>query len=408
MADFVPGNIIQTPDFGQMAQGYVQQYRQEEAAKNKFLDEFDKKQGLYLDGYKPAVQESWNNVQSVMDLVAEDDSPENRRKLKEAYGEYSTAAGTAQYLSDEYRKNIAAYKADPAKFAVNSDEFLDISNDYKLRKRTRGEMLDEVNNPFFIQRSSKYQLLNPYDQAKQLVSDSKMKLPDFYNAQGQLNRGALRAYAEKRARAQVNALPDNVERAMVWGAPKEGYPEVNSIEDLQMISALDDELKQSFVDRYVDELTNNYMDLIASQVKIDNDKDSKLMSLTPYESTRVIEAEAGTGEEGPKNVEFQSFEKPLSGSLKNIVGFGFNQEGKMLIEEVIQTETKSRGKTIKNKENVIREANPNEKAQINGILRKDYGISISEKSVSSQEQSTGDGLSDEEYNQWLKDKGLDG
>jgi hypothetical protein len=175
-----------------------------------------------------------------------------------------------------------------------------------------------------------------------------------------------------------------------------------------MISALDDELKQSFVDRYVDELTNNYMDLIASQVKIDNDKDSKLMSLTPYESTRVIEAEAGTGEEGPKNVEFQSFEKPLSGSLKNIVGFGFNQEGKMLIEEVIQTETKSRGKTIKNKENVIREANPNEKAQINGILRKDYGISISEKSVSSQEQSTGDGLSDEEYNQWLKDKGLDG
>ena len=339
MADFVPGNIIQTPDFGQMAQGYVQQYRQEEAAKNQFLDEFDKKQGLYLDGYKPAVQESWDNVQSVMDLVAENDSPENRRKLKEAYGEYSTSAGTAQYLSDEYRKNIAAYKADPAKFAVNSDEFLDISNDYKLRKRTRGEMLDEVNNPFFIQRSSKYQLLNPYDQAKQLVSDSKMKLPDFYNAQGQLNRGALRAYAEKRARAQVNALPDNVERAMVWGAPKEGYPEVNSIEDLQMISALDDELKQSFVDRYVDELTNNYMDLIASQVKIDNDKDSKLMSLTPYESTRVIEAEAGTGEEGPKNVEFQSFEKPLSGSLKNIVGFGLQSRMvEMLIEEVIETE----------------------------------------------------------------------
>ncbi len=408
MADFVPGNIIQTPDFGQMAQGYVQQYRQEEAAKNQFLDEFDKKQGLYLDGYKPVVQESWNNVQSVMDMVAEDDSPENRRKLKEAYGEYSTAAGTAQYLSDEYRKNIAAYKADPAKFAVSSDEFLDISNDYKLRKRTRGEMLDEVNNPFFIQRSSKYQLLNPYDQAKQLVSDSKMKLPDFYNTQGQLNRGALRAYAERRARAQVNALPDNVERAMVWGAPKEGYPEVNSIEDLQMISGLDEDLKQSFVDRYVDELTNNYMDLIASQVKIDNDKDSKLMSLTPYESTRVIEVEAGTGEEGPENVGFQSFEKPLSGPLKNIVGFGFNQEGKMLIEEVIQIETKSRGKTIKNKENVIREANSNEEAQINGILRKDYGINISEKPVSSQEQSTGDGLSDEEYNQWLKDNGLDG
>ena len=389
MADFVPGNIIQTPDFGQMAQGYVQQYRQEEAAKNQFLDEFDKKQGLYLDGYKPAVQESWNSVQSVMDMVAENDTPENRRKLKEAYGEYSTAAGTAQYLSDEYRKSVAAYKANPTKFAVGSDEFLDLTNDYKLRKRSRNEMLDEVNNPFFLQQSIKYDLLNPYDQAKVLLSDSRMKISDFYNDEGQLNRSALRAYAEKRARAQVNALPDNVERAMVWGAPKEGYPEVNSIEDLQMISGLDEDLKQSFVDRYVDELTNNYMDLIASQVKIEGDKDSKLMSLTPYESTRVIEAEAGTGEEGPENVEFQSFEKPLSGSLKNIVGFGFNQEGKMLIEEVIEIETKSKGKTIKNKENAIREANPNEKAQINGILRKDYGIIISEKPVSSQQQTAG-------------------
>ena len=392
MADFVPGNIIQTPDFGQMAQGYVQQYRQEEAAKNKFLDDFEQKQGLYLEGYKPAVQESWNNVQSVMDMVAENDTPENRRKLKEAYGEYSTAAGTAQYLSDEYRKNIAAYKADPSKFAVNSDEFLDISNDYKLRKRTRGEMLDEVNNPFFIQRSSKYQLLNPYDQAKQLVSDSRMKLPDFYNEQGQLNRSALRAYAEKRARAQVNALPDNVERAMVWGAPKEGYPEVNSIEDLQIISGLDEDLKQSFVDRYVNELTNNYMDLVASQIKqakTDRDGDSKLMSLTPYESTRVIEAEAGTGEEGPKNVEFQAFAKPLSGTLKDVVGFGINPMGKFLVEEVVEREVRTASGKSKKKENIIREATPVETAQIKATLKKDYGISISEKSVSSQQQSTG-------------------
>ena len=385
MADFVPGNIIQTPDFGRMAQGYMQQYRQEEAAKNQFLDEFDKKQGLYLDGYKPAVQESWDNVQSVMDMVAEDDSPENRRKLKEAYGEYSTVAGTAQFLSDGYRKNVSAYKADPAKFAIGSEEFLDISDDYRLRKRTRNEMLDEVNNPFSLQRSTKYDLLNPYDQAKQLVSDSQMKLPDFYNTEGQLNQGSLRAYAERRARAQVNALPENIERAMVWGAPKEGYPEVKSIEDLQMITGLDQDLKDSFVDRYVDELTNNYMDLIAQQLKTKGKDGKDLLKLLPYESSRA--AVPGVGD--IEGVDFQAFAKPLSGTLKNAIGFGVDPMGRYLVEEVVEREVRSGRTKQKKKESVIREANPSEIAQITNALSKDYGLTISEKSVSSQEDPLG-------------------
>ena len=397
MADFVPGNIIQTPDFGQMAQGYVQQYRQEEAAKNKFLDDFEQKQGLYLDGYKPAVQESWNSVQSVMDMVAENDTPENRRKLKEAYGEYSTAAGTAQYLSDEYRKSVAAYKANPTKFAVGSDEFLDLTNDYKLRKRSRNEMLDEVNNPFFLQQSIKYDLLNPYDQAKVLLSDSRMKISDFYNDEGQLNRSALRAYAEKRARAQVNADPQNLDKAAAWGGIREGYAGgedgvITTPQELEFIQNQDEETKSGFIEKYIDELATNYVDLVASQVKqakTDRDGDSKLMSLTPYESTRVIEAEAGTGEEGPKNVEFQAFAKPLSGTLKDVVGFGINPRGKLLVEEVVEREVRTASGKSKKKENIIREATPVETAQIKATLKKDYGVAISEKSVSSQQQSTG-------------------
>ena len=382
MADFVPGNIIQTPDFGRMAQGYMQQYRQEEAAKNQFLDEFDRKEGLYLEGYKPAVQESWDNVQSVMDMVAQDDNPENRRKLKEAYGEYSTVAGTAQFLSDGYRKNISAYKADPAKFAIGSKEFLDISDDYRLRKRTRNEMLDEVNNPFSLQRSTKYDLLNPYDQSKQLVSDSQMKLPDFYNAEGQLNQGALRAYAERRARAQVNALPENIERAMVWGAPKEGYPEVKSIEDLQMITGLDQDLKDSFVDRYVDELTNNYMDLVAQQLKTE-DKDGK--DYLPLKSYNLPVPTSDPNAK-PMSIEFSVFSEPLSGNMKGIVSFGYDGDNMMVEEEKLVQKANKKDKEL---ERTIREATDSEEARIKSVLERDYGVSISEKPVSSQEDSLG-------------------
>ena len=390
MADFVPGNIIQTPDFGQMAQGYVQQYRQEEAAKNQFLDEFDKKQGLYLDGYKPAVQESWDNVQSVMDMVAEDDSPENRRKLKEAYGEYSTVAGTAQFLSDDYRTKVASYKADPTKYAIAGSDFLDMNNDYKLRKRTRGEMLEEVNNPLFLQRSIKYDLLNPYDQAKQLVSDSQMKLPDFYNAEGQLNQGALRAYAERRARAQVNADPQNIEKAMAWGGISEGYAGgqdgvINTPEELQFIQGQDEETKSMFVEKYIDELTKNYVDLIAQQLKTKGKDGKDLLKLLPYESSRV--AVPGVGD--IEGIEFQAFAKPLSGTLKNAIGFGVDPMGRYLVEEVVEREVRSGRTKQKKKESVIREANPSEIAQITNALSKDYGLTISEKSVSSQEDPLG-------------------
>jgi hypothetical protein len=246
-------------------------------------------------------------------------------------------------------------------------------------------MLDEVNNPFSLQRSTKYDLLNPYDQAKQLVSDSQMKLPDFYNTEGQLSQGALRAYAERRARAQVNALPENIERAMVWGAPKEGYPEVKSIEDLQMIKGLDQDLKDSFVDRYVDELTNNYMDLVAQQLKTKGKDGKDLLKLLPYESSRA--AVPGVGD--IEGVDFQAFAKPLSGTLKSAVGFGVDPMGRYLVEEVVEREVRSGRTKQKKKESVIREANPSEIAQITNALSKDYGLTISEKSVSSQEDPLG-------------------
>lgn len=394
MADFVARNIIQTPDFGGMAQGYLQRARQEEADKNRFLDDFDKKQGLYLEGYKPAVQESWNNVQSVMDIVAEDDSPENRRKLKEAYGNYSTVAGAAQYLSDEYRKNIAAYKADPSKFDVGGDEFLEIVDDYNLRRRTRNELLEEVNNPFFIQRSSKYQLLDPYEQARKLVSDSRMKLPDFYNDKGQLNKSALRAYAERRARARVNALPENIERAMVWGAPKEGYERVESIEDLEMISGLDEDLKQSFIDRYVYELTNDFVDLVPSQLRTSKGDGSKQKKKL---ASRDISIQAAGG----RSVKFLT----LPGKVDDIIAVGVAPDGRYYVQEIRKEEQfdENKGENVTVETEEYRPATETDLTRVASKYGNTYDLSmLYGNSVSSQS----DRNQDFDVNEYIKEKGI--
>ena len=405
MADFVAGNVIKTPDFGQMAQGYMQQYRQEEAAKNRFIDEFEEKQGIYLDGYKPAVKESWDNVQSVMDLVAENDTPETRRKLKEAYGDYTTTAGSAQFLSKDYREKVAEYKANPTKFSLNSGEFLDLTKEHQLRTRSRSEMLDEVNNPLFLSKSAKYDLLNPDTQAKSLVSTTSMKLPEFYSAQGQLDQGKLRTYGQERARAQVMADPENIAKAMTWGAIQEGYGgidgKVNTTEEMNFIEGLSEELKDSFVERYIKELTENYIALIPSKLK-SSEKGTTGIPLKTYEKPY-----SSTDDQTSTNMTFYAIAKPIAG-LKSVVGFGVSPTGEFIIEEQKEVEgiNSVSGGIEKTIEFSTRIAKDNEEARIRAMLEKDYNVSLSEKSVSSQEESSSNGMTDKEYQQWLKDNGL--
>lgn len=408
MADFVPSNIIQTPDFGKMAQNYLQQYRQEEAAKNQFIDSFEKKQGLYLEGDKPAVQEAWNNVQAVMDMVAENDTPEMRRKLREAYGEYGQLAGAAQAVASQYRDQVSAYKADPTKFAITGQEFLNSSEDYRLQRRNASDIFSAIDNPYTIQRSIKYDLMNPYDQAKSLVSDSRMKLGDFYDDQGQLNKSALRAYAEKRARAQVNALPENVEKAMAWGGIREGYAGQDGVisapEELEFIRSQDDETRARFVDAYVKELTNNYVDLVASELRgSGSQKDKKKLG----EFTDVIVA-ADVDPSGSEKTgtEISGNFLSLPSKLGDITAIGLGSDGNIYIaeekteriEKDVVTEEGLETKKIDETSRFIRRAKADEVSKIVSKYGNTYDLSLlSGNSVSSQSSESQDFNLDEYY-----------
>ena len=147
MADFVPSNIIQTPNFGELARERINRNRAEETAKNSFIDKFEKANGMYLEGDTPAVQGAWDNVQKTIDMVAENDSPEMRRKLKDVYGEYSRVAGTAQVLADQHRTQVSQYKTDPTKFAMGGSEFFDWDKDYRLQRRSYADMRSSLDNP---------------------------------------------------------------------------------------------------------------------------------------------------------------------------------------------------------------------------------------------------------------------
>ena len=387
MADFVPSNIIQTPDFGQLAQGYLQQYRQEEAAKNKYLDSFNEKQGLYLDGDRPAVQEAWNKVQSVMDMVAENDTPEMRRKLKEAYGEYGQIAGAAQVIANQYRDEVAAYKADPSKFSISGQDFLKNSEDFRLQSRSANDIFSAIDNPFALPRSIKYDLLNPTEQAKKMVSESRMKLPDFYNEEGELNKSALRAYAERRARAQVRALPENLEKAKVWGAINQDYiTGVDSPQDLDFVNnSLDEDLQLEFIEDYVTELTNSYVDLVPSSLKKTAAKDGKDGKKLKALGQNPISIQAAGGQ----TVNFLVLPRPING----ITQIGSAPDGRIFVRKEEDKEVREvvEGKIEKRKETETKEdvATQTDLARIQTAFGNTYDLSpLFENFVPSQEEET--------------------
>lgn len=406
--DFVPSNIIKTPDFGAMAQNAMQQKRQDIKEMNDWMDANKKKEGAYLEGDKPAVQDAWNLYQQQLDKYVESESREDKRAADEAYGAYVQLAGTALANADQYRTQVAAYKADPSKFSIGGQDFLSMTDEYRRTKRSANEITEAIQNPFIIPQSMKYDLANPVEQSKKMLQMSSAKIADFYNADGTLNRASARAHAEYMAEAFVNANELSVEKAMAWGGIREGLAGgedgiINSMEELEFLRNQPEEKRKGFINKYKEELVNDFMRLIPDRKRDEKDKGKDFMSLQSYDVSLPT-----SDPKSPQKSTFQSFAKPLPGSLKNIVGFGQNKLGDFLIQEVVEVERTTADGKIKERERKIRKAEPDEIAQIKNILRRDYNISFSEKSVSSQEESASEGMTDAEYQQWLKDNGLDG
>jgi len=376
--EFVPSNIIKTPDFGAMAQNAMQQKRQDINEMNNWMDSNKKKEGAYLEGDKPAVQEAWNKYQEELDRAVESGNRNERRKADEAYGAYVQVAGTALSLAEQYRSQVAAYKTDPSKFSVSGQEFLSMTDQYRRTRRNANDIAEAAQNPFVIAQSMKYDLSNPLDQAGKMVQMSAAKVKDFYDAQGNLDTDGLRKYAEELATATINANETSLEKAMAWGGVRTGYAGgedgmINSMEELEFLRNQPEEKRQEFIDSYKNELVNNYINLLSNKKTEDSGK-KKL-------ATDNVSLQAAGGED----VEFIT----LPGTLKttynvdeedgtkisvegDIIQIGAAPDGELFvtIERKVATDDYDKAGNIINK-NII-EYRPATQTEVSKIMSK-YG-----------------------------------
>ena len=113
MEEFVPSTVIQTPDFLGLAQQRQDQMKKEKAATYNYIKDYKQTGENYLEGFIPAVQSQWNQVEQAMSGVASDDNVGTRRALDNAYANYSRVAGTAKQLTESYHTNTSAFRSDP-------------------------------------------------------------------------------------------------------------------------------------------------------------------------------------------------------------------------------------------------------------------------------------------------------
>lgn len=391
--DFVPSNIIKTPDFGAMAQNAMQQKRQDIKEMNDWMDANKKKEGAYLEGDKPAVQDAWNVYQQQLDKYVESESREDKRAADEAYGAYVQLAGTALANADQYRSQVAAYKADPSKFSIGGQDFLSMTEEYRRTKRSANELTEAIQNPFIIPQSMKYDLSDPVTQSQKMLRMSSAKIADFYNEDGTLNRAAARSYAEKLATATINANETSVEKAMAWGGVRAGYAGgedgiINSMEELEFLRNQPEEVRAEFINNYQKELVDDFMRLIPNQRKKEEGTGKAKRKL----ASTSMSIQAAGGEE----VNFLVLPDRVGG----IIAVGVSPDGKYFVQEQ-KKEKKEDPETLEEVTVETEEYRPATQTELARIVSK-YGntydlSSLSGNSVSSQSSESQDFNLDEYY-----------
>lgn len=222
MAKVVPSGVIQLPDFAQLDYNLKRQKRQDQLQFDEYLSQFGEKQGNYLAADLEAVQGAYDNVESIMDkLAANPDDISLRRELRNAFGQYSQIAGTAQFLADNNREQRALYATNPDNFSVTSDEAMGLLDNDARTKRSAEQIMSLASNPLALPMAYRYQLGSPTEVADRMFQDFSRIDKDFIEPDGSYNQDKINQWANEWLSARY-IDPDQKRNAIAYSALRQG------------------------------------------------------------------------------------------------------------------------------------------------------------------------------------------
>ena len=240
-AEYIPVASIPIVDLG--AQYEAAKLRREESEERKlaYLNQFKQVRGSLSDGVRPAVQQRWNQVESLLDQG--DMSFEGRKKLQQAYKDYAeyTAQGVdftraldereAEVLSNPQKYNLDVLKElDTYRSVKPDDAFLTNPTLPNLTQYTRYQ-------PKRLSSSTMASTI--YNNMKQFDG-----LDAIRNADGTLNQVAL----ENAVNAQyIGQSSEDVDAIVAEELSRLGRLDGNVAEAVEVTRSLSDTEKQNLI-----------------------------------------------------------------------------------------------------------------------------------------------------------------
>jgi hypothetical protein len=272
MEEFVPSTVIQTPDFLGMAQQRQDQMKKQKAATYNYIKDYKQTGENYLEGFIPAVQSQWNQVEQAMSGVASDDNVGTRRALDNAYANYSRVAGTAKQLTESYHTNTSAFRSDPAGFGVSFDEYDLTSQAYRFTPQTPNSLL--AMSDYVLPKRKEFEINDPVTTARQFYNDLGDRIKnEFTNpTTGQINIGGAENAVRDLLDSRMNdPYSENVLKATVWGGIDSGLlgreKQIRNEQQFQFIVQQPEDKKERFLGRYNEAVVNEFLSLIPRETK---------------------------------------------------------------------------------------------------------------------------------------------
>ena len=264
MAKFVPSTVIQTPDFLGLAQQRQDQMKKQKAATYNYINDYKQTGENYLEGFIPAVQSQWNQVEQAMNTVAADDNISTRRALDNAYANYAQVAGKAKFLTDGYYENTSQYRADPSAYGIDYNEYEQYSNVYRYTPQTSNSLL--AMEEYVVPKSMEFQITAPNEMANTILDQVKPRIEtDFYDPRtGKYDVASIADLGRNLLQKTVGYGTENIEMATVYGGLRSmGKDKITNSQQYNFIMSQDDNTKSSYQNDYID----NTMSIFVDQLK---------------------------------------------------------------------------------------------------------------------------------------------
>jgi len=343
MAD--PGvepNVFQLPNLVGAANQQQRQNKQDQFRTLGFLNKFQKQQGKYLPAHKPLVQEAYKGVEEMWDVTALNDSPKNRRKLMDAYKNYSNVAGDAQFIAGEWIKEQDYLSKNANKLPIPvsdaSARLQGIANN-PIDEMQMTILAEDWTNNGMLPRGYKTEIKNVPEQAKFITSLGSNKFNNEFLSTGKLDVPAATKWVDQWLESNIEpGQADDIALSVLLADGVRGTNGNAGPDDYVFVQNLDPEKKQEYVNTYKERVKDEILGNLSRKKRLPQGSGGGTPKVLTTETLTLTEedfplpdkplVEEGDFSRTGTEVSLATTKPIRVGDGTYIFGFGSTQDGK--------------------------------------------------------------------------------